>query len=80
MLKVCCGPVLRHPVGLLFKRQTLDRPPRSVQVGIDRLVPVLGAISVPSDEPCLVVVTGELDERGSQLFDGIEVPYPQQVR
>ena len=38
-----------------------------------------GAISVPGDEPGFVVVTGELDERGSQFFDGIEVPHPQQV-
>ena len=32
-----------------------------------------GTITVAGDEPGFVVVPGELDERGSQLFDGIEV-------
>ena len=36
-----------------------------------------GTIAVPGDEPGFVVVTGELDERGSQLFDGIEGSHPQ---
>src|SRR4249920_3269385 len=31
------------------------------------------------DEPGFVVASGELDERGSQLFDGVEGPHPQQV-
>ena len=34
---------------------------------------------MPGDEPGCVVVTGELDERGSQLFDGVERTDPQQV-
>ena len=34
---------------------------------------------MPGDEPSFVVVPGELDERGSQFFDGIEGPHPQQV-
>ena len=34
---------------------------------------------MPGDEPSFVVVSGELDERGSQFFDGIEGPHPQQV-
>src|SRR5258705_1455783 len=38
-----------------------------------------GTIAVPGDEPGFVVVPGELDERGSQLFDSIEGPHPQQV-
>src|SRR3954454_13838260 len=38
-----------------------------------------GTIAVPGDEPSFVVVPGELDERGSQFFDGIEGPHPQQV-
>ena len=38
-----------------------------------------GTIAVPGDEPGFVVVPGELDERGSQFFDGIEGPHPQQV-
>jgi hypothetical protein len=38
-----------------------------------------GTIAVPGDEPGFVVVAGKLDERGSQLFDGIEGPYLQQV-
>ena len=41
MSYVYCGPVLRHPTGL-FRRLTLDRPPRSDQAGIDRLAPGLG--------------------------------------
>jgi hypothetical protein len=32
---------------------------------------------LPSGEPGFVVATGEVDECGSQLFDGVE--YPQQV-
>jgi transcriptional regulator with XRE-family HTH domain len=39
----------------------------------------LGTIAVPGDEPGFVVVPGELDERGSQLSDGIEGLHPQQV-
>jgi len=35
-----------------------------------------GAITVPGDEPSFVVVPGELDERGSQLFNGIEGYHP----
>ena len=31
------------------------------------------------DEPGFVVAPGELDERGSQLFDGVECSHPQQV-
>src|SRR4029077_6933280 len=31
------------------------------------------------DEPGFVVASGKLDERGSQLFDGVEGPHPQQV-
>src|ERR1700745_2847640 len=38
-----------------------------------------GTIAVPSDEPSFVVASGELDECGSQLFDGVEGSYPQQV-
>jgi hypothetical protein len=38
-----------------------------------------GTITVAGDEPGFVVVPGELDERGSELFDGIEGPHPQQV-
>jgi hypothetical protein len=38
-----------------------------------------GTITVAGDEPSFVVVPGELDERGSQLFDGIEGSHPQQV-
>ena len=34
---------------------------------------------MPGDEPGFVVAPGELDERGSQLFDGVEGPHPQQV-
>jgi hypothetical protein len=34
---------------------------------------------VPGDEPGFVVASGKLDERGSQLFDGVEGPHPQQV-
>ena len=34
---------------------------------------------MPSDEPGFVVASGELDECGSQLFDGIEGSHPQQV-
>jgi hypothetical protein len=30
-----------------------------------------GTIAVPGDEPSSVVVFGKLDERGSELFDGI---------
>jgi hypothetical protein len=33
-----------------------------------------GTISVPGDEPGFVVASGELDECGSQLFDGVEGP------
>jgi hypothetical protein len=38
-----------------------------------------GTIAVPSDEPGFVVASGELDECGSQLFDGVEGCHPQQV-
>src|SRR6266850_1577683 len=38
-----------------------------------------GTISVPGDEPGFVVAIGELDECGSQLFDGVEGSHPQQV-
>jgi hypothetical protein len=38
-----------------------------------------GTIAVPGNEPGFVVVAGELEERGSQLFDGIEGLHPQQV-
>jgi hypothetical protein len=38
-----------------------------------------GTIAVPSDEPSFVVASGEVDECGSQLFDGVEGPHPQQV-
>src|SRR6202171_5355609 len=38
-----------------------------------------GTIAVPSDEPSFVVASGELDECGSQLFDGVEGSHPQQV-
>jgi hypothetical protein len=38
-----------------------------------------GTISVAGDEPRFVVASGELDECGSQLFDGVEGPRPQQV-
>ena len=31
------------------------------------------------DEPGFVVASGKLDERGSQLFDGVECSHPQQV-
>jgi hypothetical protein len=34
---------------------------------------------VPGDEPGFVVTIGELDECGSQLFDGVEGSHPQQV-
>ena len=34
---------------------------------------------MPGDEPGFVVASGKLDERGSQLFDGVEGPHPQQV-
>src|SRR5215204_2253015 len=34
---------------------------------------------MPGDEPGFVVVPGKRDERGSQLFDGIEGSHPQQV-
>ena len=38
-----------------------------------------GTIAMPSDEPGVVVASGELDECGSQLFDGVEGSHPQQV-
>src|SRR5215467_5020826 len=38
-----------------------------------------GTIAVPSDEPSFVVASGKRDECGSQLFDGVEGSYPQQV-
>ena len=38
-----------------------------------------GAMTVAGDEPGFIVVPGELDERGSQLFDGVEGSHPQQV-
>jgi hypothetical protein len=36
-------------------------------------------IAMPSDEPSVVVASGERDECGSQLFDGIEGSHPQQI-
>jgi hypothetical protein len=36
-----------------------------------------GTITVAGDEPGFVVVPGELDERGSELFDRIEGSRPQ---
>ena len=38
-----------------------------------------GTIAMSGDEPGFVVAPGELDERGSQLFDGVECSHPQQV-
>src|SRR6516162_5859773 len=63
----------------MLRRPTLDRPLYSDQACVDRLAPGLGTIAVPSDEPSFVVASGELDECGSQLFDGVEGPHPQQV-
>jgi hypothetical protein len=34
---------------------------------------------VPSDEPSFAVASGELDECGSQFFDGVDGSHPQQV-
>ena len=36
-------------------------------------------MAVRGDEPGFVVVCGELDGCGSQVFDGIEGPHPQEV-
>ena len=35
---------------------------------------------MPGDEPGFVVASSKLDERGSQLFDGVEGPHPQQLQ
>ena len=34
---------------------------------------------MPGDEPGFVVASSKLDERGSQLFDGVEGSHPQHV-
>ena len=63
--------------GWAFRQPTLDRPLRSDQAGLERLAPGLGTITVAGDEPRFVVVPGERDERGSELFDRIEGFRPQ---
>jgi hypothetical protein len=36
-------------------------------------------IAMPSEEPSVVVASGERDECGPQLFDGIAGSHPQQI-
>ena len=59
----------------LLRRPTFNRPLHSDQSRHWSA----RTIAVPGDEPSFVVVSGERDERGSQVFDGIEGPHPQQV-
>ena len=38
-----------------------------------------GTVAVPSVTSCFAVASGEFDECGSQLFDGVSSSYPKQV-
>ena len=60
----------------------LSGKPRYFYSGVDKLALSgsylgWGTITVAGDEPGFVVVPGELDERGSELFDRIEGSRPQ---
>ena len=56
----------------LFRRPTVDRPSVLIKPGIVGSHLGWGTIAMSGDEPGFVVAPGELDERGSQLFDGVE--------
>ena len=60
---------------LMLRRPTLGRCVRIKAALIGSHLD-WGTIAVPSDEPSFVVASGEVEECGSQLFDGVEGPHP----
>ena len=60
---------------LMLRRPTLGRCVRIKAALIGSHLD-WGTIAVPSDEPSFVVASGEFEECGSQLFDGVEGPHP----
>jgi len=81
---VYCGTVLRHPAALAQAAKGKSVPAFGSTHGsrihhLDRSDLCWRLVSMPRDEPGFVVARGELDERGTQLFDRIEGLPPQQV-